>query len=34
VLVVTEKQFESIEIMLGNYCEADEDFQAEQLSIF
>ena len=34
LLVITEKQYERIEIMLGNLCEADEDFQAEQLSIF
>ena len=34
VLVITEKQYGSIEVLLGNYCEADQDFQSEQLSIF
>ena len=34
MLVITEKQFEAIEIMLGNLTEADDDFQCEQLSIF
>lgn len=34
MLVITEKQYESIEILLGRLCEADEPFQAEQLSIF
>lgn len=34
VLVITEKQYESIEILLGNLCEADEGFETEQLSIF
>ena len=34
MLSLTEKQFESMEILLGNYSEADEPFQAEQLSIF
>ena len=34
VLVITEKQYETIEILLGDLCEADEDFQTEQLSIF
>ena len=33
-LTITEKQYETIEILLGDLCEADEDFQAEQLSIF
>lgn len=34
LLVITEKQYESIEILLGNYCIADEPFEYEQLSIF
>lgn len=34
VLVITEKQYESIEILLGNLCEADQEFEIEQLSIF
>ena len=34
MLVITEKQYEGIDILLGKLCEADEDFQAEQLSIF
>ena len=34
VLVITEKQYETIEILLGDLCEADDDFQSEQLSIF
>ena len=34
MLVITEKQYASIEILLGKLCEADEDFQTEQLSIF
>ena len=34
MLVITEKQFEAIEILLGNLTEADDDFQCEQLSIF
>ncbi len=34
MLVITEKQYESIEILLGNLTEEDEDFQCEQLSIF
>lgn len=34
VLVITEKQYETIEILLGDLCEADADFQTEQLSIF
>ena len=33
-LVITEKQYESIEIMLGALTEADDSFQCEQLSIF
>ena len=33
-LTITEKQYETIEIMLGELVEADERFQCEQLSIF
>ena len=34
VLVITEKQYESIDIMLGRLTEAGEPFQCEQLSFF
>ena len=34
MLVITEKQFESIEVLLGNLTEADDKFQKEQLSSF
>jgi len=34
MLTITEKQYESIEILLGKLSEADEPFQAEQLTIF
>ena len=34
MLVITEKQYESIEILLGKLSRADESFQCEQLSIF
>lgn len=34
MLVITEKQYESIDIMLGNLTQADENFQCEQLTIF
>lgn len=34
MLVITEKQYESIEILLGNFTSADDSFQYEQLSIF
>ena len=34
LLVITEKQFESIDILLGRLTEADMPFQCEQLSIF
>lgn len=34
MLVITEKQYESIDIMLGNLTQADEDFQCQQLTIF
>jgi len=34
MLIITEKQYESIDILLGRLTEADEPFQYEQLSIF
>ena len=34
MLTITEKQYESIEILLGRLTEADAPFQAEQLTIF
>ena len=34
MLVITEKQYEAIEILLGGLCAEDEPFQAQQLSIF
>ena len=34
MLVITEKQYESIDILLGRLTEADEPFQSEQLSFF
>lgn len=34
MLTLTEKQFESMEIVLGKFTDADEPFQAEQLTIF
>lgn len=34
MLVITEKQYESIDILLGKLTEADEPFQSEQLTIF
>ena len=34
LLVITEKQYESVEILLGSLCQADEHFETEQLSIF
>lgn len=34
MLVITEKQYESIDILLGNLTSADDSFQSEQLSIF
>ena len=34
MLVITEKQYENIEILLGKLSTADESFQCEQLSIF
>lgn len=34
LLVITEKQFEAIDILLGKLTEVDDSFQCEQLSIF
>ena len=34
MLTITEKQYESIEILVGRLVEADEPFQVEQLTIF
>ncbi len=34
MMVITEKQFEAIDILLGNFTEADQPFQNEQLTIF
>ncbi len=34
LLVITEKQYESIDILLGKLTSADDSFQSEQLSIF
>lgn len=34
MLVITERQYEGIEILLGNYSVTDEPFMFEQLSIF
>lgn len=34
LLVITEKQYASIEILLGKLTQADESFQCEQLSFF
>ena len=34
LLVITEKQYESIDILLGKLTEEDKPFQCEQLSIF
>ena len=34
LMVVTEKQYEAIEILVGDYREADTPFVCEQLSIF
>lgn len=33
-LIITEKQYESIDILLGKLTQEDEPFQCEQLSIF
>lgn len=34
LLVITEKQYEAIDVLLGQLTEADDTFQCEQLSIF
>lgn len=34
LMVITEKQYESIEILLGKLTEADDKFQYEQLTFF
>ena len=34
LLVITEKQYEKIEILLGKLTQADEDFNGEQLTLF
>lgn len=34
LMVVTEKQYESIEILLGEFKEADTPFATEQLTLF
>lgn len=34
MLVITEKQYESIQILLGNYLPEDTPFACEQLSFF
>ena len=34
LLAITERQYASIEILLGKLTQADESFQGEQLSIF
>lgn len=34
MMVITEKQFEAIDILLGNYSVVDEPFESEQLTIF
>lgn len=34
MLVITEKQYEAIDILLGKLTQADDSFQCEQLSIF
>ena len=34
LLVITEKQYEAIDILLGKLTEADAPFQSEQLTIF
>ena len=34
LLVITEKQYESIDILLGALAPADDAFQCEQLTIF
>lgn len=34
LMVITEKQYESMDVLLGKLTEADAEFQCEQLSIF
>lgn len=34
LLVITERQYEAIDILLGGLSQADDSFQWEQLSIF
>lgn len=34
LMVITEKQYEAIDVLLGKLSEADDTFQCEQLSIF
>ena len=34
MLVITEKQYESIEILLGELTPADEPFESEVLTVF
>ena len=34
MLVITEKQYESIDILLGRLTQADDPFQSQQLSTF
>lgn len=34
MLVITEKQYESIDILIGELTQADESFHCEQLSLF
>ena len=34
LMVVTEKQYESVELLLGGFSEADEPFQSQQNAVF
>jgi len=34
LLVITEKQYQSIEILVGNYMPSDAPFEFEQLTLF
>lgn len=34
LLVITEKQYEKIEILIGDYKPEDNDFACEQLTLF
>ena len=34
LLTITEKQYQNVEILLGNYVEEDNPFECEQLTIF